>query len=135
MIDDSQSRRRVVAAIGTGAATLLAGCLRAEICETVVEAVQQVDPGAELEESVALEPGIRIYVRSVRLNGGRPEVTIENPDGDVVRRVGPSDHLEAVYGADTGGVHTIVLRNASAVQTARWETTVVVYDGWCRTVF
>lgn len=133
--ETATSRRGLLAAIGVGGIGLLAGCVGGDVCETAIDSTWEVDPSDRIETAIVLEVGLRLYVRSISRRGGAPSLTIESPDGEVVRRAGPSDRLEAVYEADQEGPHAIELRNDSAVQGGVWETTIVRYDGWCRAVF
>ncbi|MFW6321845.1 MAG: hypothetical protein ACOC0Z_08325 [Halohasta sp.] len=131
---DSCSRRSLLAATAVGAATL-AGCVDEGRCRTVFDGTAKV-PREEVEIYDAdAEAGQRLYVRFRRIEGPRASLSVFDPNEETLLSRRDVDRLEEVFEISEPGTYPVVTRNESSSGRGRWETTVVVYRGWCSDVY
>lgn len=136
MVRHSTSRRSLLATTAAGVAGL-AGCLTGGdgSCRIGFDGIETVDVRSISIHTVEATAGQRLYLSFQRREGPRARIGVYDPDQQLLLGLEDVDQLERIFEITTSGTYTVVTRNESTDSSGQWETTVVVYRGWCGEVF
>ncbi|WP_090379173.1 hypothetical protein [Natronobacterium texcoconense] len=123
--------------LGGAGAVLLAGCLSADAadtdCETEIETEERtlvdegktVTAGSSFTWPLDLEDDVRIAVDVRTIDGARPTLEVENPDGDTILETDPDGRLEREFRADGDGRYYVTLENTALLNAGTWDVRLV----------
>ena len=141
------SRRTIIGVLGTTSVTALAGCTNSggsssassssssdfesqeQSCrmvertqeESLTDQLETVSAGSVWTFRYDLEEDDRLIINARMVEGARPAVEVENPNGATVADIGPSENIQRTITARETGRYFIQFENEAVLTSGQWD--------------